>query len=218
MASATSRSTSRVMDLKVVLGDHAFCFQPSRERDERAVLLPLLDLGLRAIEFGVEHRMRAEAIRTRLDEKRSLSCADRRYGVARRGLDGEHVHAIHRERRDAVARGLRGEIGDRLGDAQRRAHRVEIVFADEEHRQPPERGEVHGFMELALGRRAFAEEAAASRAAGLASCPRARARPQSAARRRRSRRRRRSDARRRRDASSRRARGCIPPACQTSPP
>ena len=43
--------------------------------------------------------------------------------------------------------------------ASARAHGVEIVLADEQHRQAPQRGEIHALVELALGDRAFAEEA-----------------------------------------------------------
>ena len=39
------------------------------------------------------------------------------------------------------------------------AHRVAVVLADEDHGQLPERGEVHGLVELALGHGAVAEVA-----------------------------------------------------------
>ena len=51
------------------------------------------------------------------------------------------------------------DVGFGFGPVQGRAHGVAIVLADEEHRQRPQRREVHGLVELALGRRALAEEA-----------------------------------------------------------
>ena len=88
-------------------------------------------------------------------------------GTARRSLDGDDVHAVDRVAGDAISRGLAVDVGLGLGPLQRRAHRVEVVLADEQHRQLPQRGEVHAFVELALGDRAVAEEAGGDRVAAL---------------------------------------------------
>ena len=80
-------------------------------------------------------------------------------GAACRGLDGDHVHAVDCLGRDPVARGLALDVGFRFRDRQRRAHGVEIVLADEQHRQAPQRREIQALVKLALRDRAFAEEA-----------------------------------------------------------
>ena len=52
----------------------------------------------------------------------------------------------------------------RFGELERRAHRVEVVLANEQHRELPQRGEIQRFVELAFGDRAVAEEARRHRA------------------------------------------------------
>ena len=54
---------------------------------------------------------------------------------------------------------MRVDVRLRFGQRQRRAHGVEIVLAHEQNRQLPQRRQIHAFVELAFGDRAFAEEA-----------------------------------------------------------
>src|SRR5512146_1774683 len=64
----------RTIDVKKLrLCQHPLVFQSRRKGVNRPPRLPLLDLGLVAVEFRVEHRMRAEAVRLELDEHRPLA-------------------------------------------------------------------------------------------------------------------------------------------------
>jgi hypothetical protein len=66
-------------------------------------------------------------------------------------------------RRCAIAgirtRRLGAQIGLGLGTVERRAHRVQVVLAAEQHRQLPQRRQVQRLVKRALGHRAVAEEA-----------------------------------------------------------
>ena len=141
-------------------------------------------------------------------------------GSARRTASSQavHVHPVHRPGGNFVTRRLQAQIGFRLGAFERGAHRIEVVLAAKQHRQLPQRGQIEAFVELPFGHGAFAEEACRDARAAAPSCRPAPGRRQAAIRRRRSRCRRKSAWRRRTDASSRHARGCILPACRTSPP
>ena len=118
----------------------------------------------------------------------------------------------------AIAGGLARDVGLGLGALQRHAHRVEIVLAHEQHRQLPQRRQVHAFVELAFVHRAVTEEAGGDRVAAqhLVAQRDADGQRQTAA----------DDGvaaiepcrRGRRCASSRRARGSSLPACRTSRP
>ena len=141
---ATSPATSRSSARNCVLGQHALRLQPRRVGVDRATLLPALDLGLVAVQLGVEHRVRAEAVGAQLQEQRPACVAHPRRGRARRVVHRDHVHAVDaapsRRRRP---RALAAQVGLRLRARQRRAHRVEVVLAAEQHRQLPQRGQVH---------------------------------------------------------------------------
>ena len=78
-------------------------FEPLHQRFHRAALFPPLDLGLVAVQLGVEHRMRAEAIRAELEEHRARSGANARHRAWRRVFGLDHVHAVDGFRRHAVA-------------------------------------------------------------------------------------------------------------------
>ena len=116
-----------------------------------------LDLGLIAIQLGVEHRMRAETIGAELDEERAAGGADVVGSLLRRVVAREDVHPVDREGGYLVRRRLRGEVGLRLRPLQRGAHRVKVVLATEQHRQPPQRGHVQRLVERALGDGTVAE-------------------------------------------------------------
>ena len=73
-------------------------------------------------------------------------------------VHGQHVVAVDLLAADAVAGGPAGDVrvAHHLRDV--RAGAVEVVLADEDHRQVPDGGHVHAFVERALGHRAVAEE------------------------------------------------------------
>ena len=71
----------------------------------------------------------------------------------------EHVHAVGADAGDAHALGLLGEVGDRGVAVDGGAHPVEVVLEDEDHRQAPERCQVHRLAEVPGVRRAVAEHA-----------------------------------------------------------
>ena len=58
--------------------------EPRRERDDRPVLAPLLDLRLVAIQLRIEHRVRAEPIGAELEQRRPAAGARMLGRVARR--------------------------------------------------------------------------------------------------------------------------------------
>jgi hypothetical protein len=133
--------------------------QPSLEADDRPLGAPLRDFLLVAVELRVEHRMGAEAIGAAFEEIGAAGLADAGDGAAGGGLDGDHVHARRRLRRDAVGGRLGVDVGLGFRAAKGASHGVAIVLADKQHRDVPQFGEVHGLVELALGHGPFAEEA-----------------------------------------------------------
>ena len=74
-------------------------------------------------------------------------------------LDRPDVHAVHRPRRHAVGGGTEREVGLSLLAFDGGAHRVQVVLAAEQQRQPPQGGQVGALVELALGVGAVTEEA-----------------------------------------------------------
>ena len=132
--------------------------QPALKPDDRPALSPSLDLFLVAVKLGIEHRMGTEAIGLALQEHRFPCLTDAGDGPACRRLDGDHIHAIHLLRLDAVSRGLVVNVGFRLGPRERRSHGIAVVLADEEHRQIPELRKVHGLMELTFRHGPLAKE------------------------------------------------------------
>jgi hypothetical protein len=100
-----------------------------------------------------------EPVGLQLEELRAAAGPDRVDARRAAASHGQHVHAVDRPRRHLVGRGLERQVGLGLGAGERGAHRVEVVLAAEQHRQVPQRGQVHRLVELALGHRALAEEA-----------------------------------------------------------
>jgi len=76
-----------------------------------------------------------------------------------RVADRQHVHAVHALTGHAVGLGELPDLG--LGERAvgRGAHRVAVVLAEEQHRQLPERRQVHRLVELPLRHGAVAEVA-----------------------------------------------------------
>ena len=143
----------------VRVGEDPLGRHPIAQGLDRVVGPPRLDLGLLAVALRVEHRVGAEPERARLEEVRATPGA---HGVHRppRGVGhGADVHPVHRPRGHLVGRGLHREVRLGLRARQCGAHRVQVVLADEQHGQPPDRGEVDRLVELPLGHRPLAEEA-----------------------------------------------------------
>src|SRR6516165_8825636 len=82
-------------DASQIIGmDHVVGFEPTFESHDRLLMPPSLDLGLVAIELGIEHRMRAQAIGAAFQEIGLAALAHRVDGTTRRGFDRNHVHAV----------------------------------------------------------------------------------------------------------------------------
>jgi hypothetical protein len=120
--------------LIIMLGHEARTLETRGEGDDRALHLPRLDFCLVPVQLRVEHRVGAEPIGAQLQEHRALAAMDARHRGACGFLDGEHIHAIDRHRVHAVALGLEMNVGLGLGESERRAHRIQVVFAQEQHR------------------------------------------------------------------------------------
>ena len=139
--------------------NHVIGLQPSLEAHDRLLLAPSFDLGLVAIELGVEHRMRAQPVGPAFQKIGLAALAHRVNRPAGGGLDGNHIHAVDSLGGDPVARRLALNVGFGFRKRQCGSHGVEIVLAHEQHRQSPQRRQIHAFVKFAFGNGAFAEEA-----------------------------------------------------------
>ena len=110
---------------------------------DRIAFLPFLDFALVAIELRIVHRVRAEAISPEFEKAWTFAGTHRERGAMRCFLARDNVHSVDRPRRHFVCRRLETQIRLRLRSFQRRAHRIKVVLAAEQHRKFPERGEVH---------------------------------------------------------------------------
>ncbi len=111
--------------------------------------------------------MAAEAVGAGLDQRRRLVRASALDGAADDVANGQHIHAVDRLGRNAVDLAELPDLGLGQRPLERGPHGVSVVLADPDHRQLPERGEVHRLVELALGDRAVAEVAHADLIATL---------------------------------------------------
>src|SRR2546423_1297120 len=134
--------------------------EPRREqRDRVALARPALLLFLRPVVGAVDVAdvMALVAVGAALEEVRSLAAPRPRDRALGRLVDGEHVLAVDLLRRDPERLRPRG---DRAGGdvLVARVLVVEVVLADVDHGQLPERGHVHHLVEEPLAERALAEE------------------------------------------------------------
>ena len=123
------------------------------------MLLVALDLLLGAVQIGVIHRVSPEAVGPKLQEGGAVTVTHLRHRPAGCVLNRDHVHPVDRPRGHLIARRFERQIGLRLVTIERRAHRIPVVLAAEEHRQPPECCQVHALVKLTLGDCAVPEEA-----------------------------------------------------------
>ena len=90
---------------------------------------------------------------------RSPACSHCIDHGGRQRLHLQHIHAIDRLRGQSIRGRFAANVGDGLRAFERRAHGVSIVFADEQHRQLPERGQIQRLMKFAFGNGSLTEEA-----------------------------------------------------------
>src|SRR3989454_4796172 len=135
--------------------------EPPGQRVERIVLgHPLLLLLLRAIDLAVDVAdvMAVVAIGLALQERRALAAARTLDEPPHGRVDELHVLAVDALGVDPEGPGAGEDLaGGGLGAG--RVLAVEVVLADVDHRQHPERGHVHHLVQEALAERAVAEEA-----------------------------------------------------------
>ena len=79
--------------------------------------------------------------------------------LAGRCMHGQQVHAVDVARGQSFAGGFGGQADLCFAARQRGAHCIKIVFADEQHRQTPERRQIQGFMKHTFCDGTFAEKA-----------------------------------------------------------
>lgn len=111
--------------------------------------------------------MGAGAIAVAFQELWTAAGADRGDRTPRRHFHGDDVVAIDHFARHAVAARFGVNISHAFSARQRRTHDIEIVLADDQHRQMPQRGEVQAFVEFAFIDRTLTEEAGRRRVTAL---------------------------------------------------
>ena len=103
--------------------------------------------------------MAGQTVRQQLEQDRTFA-GSALGGRTLHGLvDREHVHAVHRFPAYPVGRGAIGDARDTRHLVQMCRCAVEVVLADEDHRQVPYRRQIDAFVKCAFGRGAVAEEA-----------------------------------------------------------
>jgi CBS domain-containing protein len=97
------------------------------------------------------------AVRLGLDQRRPVAGASARERLGRHGAHRLDVVAVDDVTGNAVGGRTVGEILDQARVARWSELAVEVILADEDDRQPPDRGEVDALVERADVRRAVAE-------------------------------------------------------------
>ncbi len=143
---------------------------------EGVTRLPLVDDGPVADvgEVGA-HRVLHAPERLHLEEGGAVARAGDLEGAGDGVLDGHEVVAVHDLTRHPVPGGTIGEVLDGALGAPVCGQSELVVLADEHHRQPPGRREVHPFVRRALPCRAVAEERHAGPAVAAELCGQRRA-------------------------------------------
>ena len=116
------------------------------------------DLLGRAVDLArVGHRVPAEAVRGRLEQRRPALLARAPQQAVGGLAHGQQVVAVHALAVHAVGRGALPLLGLRGGHLDRRAHAVAVVDDLEDDRQVPDGGQVERLVEGADVGRALAE-------------------------------------------------------------
>src|SRR5712692_2541313 len=142
-------------------GRHAAGRDPlARQLERVARFAPALLLLLRAVVAPVDVAdvVAVEAISVAVQEGRSLARARARDSLSRGEAHLPRVLSIHVHHRDAERRGTRADL-TRDGLAGGRVFVVEVVLADVDHGQLPQRRHVHRLVQDSLAERPVAEEA-----------------------------------------------------------
>ena len=159
VASSTIAFTSPTI-LSICASPMPNCFKPLAVDLDRVALLPAVELALGAILGGVGARVAAVAVGQALDQRRAAARARLVERLQRLAVDHVGVVAVDHDLRQAVGGGaVAGRARHRGHVADRRVFHVEVVLADEHHRQLPHRGEVQRLVERADVGGAVAEEA-----------------------------------------------------------
>ena len=138
-------------------------------RDERVSRDPRVDFRLSPVaELHVEVRSHvlAPAVGLRLDQRRALAPSRTGDGLLGRLVDRHDVVPIDRDPLHLVG-GAPRDLRAQLSSRKRRVRRVAVVFAHEEHGQPPERRERQALVHDALLHRRVAEEGDGHRVAAF---------------------------------------------------
>ena len=159
---AMGRSTSSLISASIAstLAPSLPCSAASAaQTGDRAARFPLFHVFARAIRiiahpFGV----RAGAIGEALNQGRAAAATGPFDGLGRGVVHGQHVVAINRNAGQTVAFGPRGDgrIAGRISEGNFGGKL--IVFADEQHRQLPDRGHVQPLVKGAVVHRPVAEK------------------------------------------------------------
>ena len=141
-----------------VLGEPALRDPVALETEDRILLLPV-GVGERSSVLArVTLVVAAEAVRQALEQERAAAGARRRQIAAERVPHRHDVVAVHGVALHVVRR---HHVAHPFDDRVRRTRselREAVVLAHEDERQPPERSQVHGLVEMAGLHGAVAEE------------------------------------------------------------
>ncbi len=91
--------------------------------------------------------MAAEAVCLGLDKGRPLSFPGPGHRLTSNLVDCGHVHAVDHRAGDAVADGPVGDVGYIQRATGGHGDGIQVIFADEDHRQAPDGGQVYALVE-----------------------------------------------------------------------
>ncbi len=132
--------------------------EPVAADAQRVALPPGGDLVLGLVGLGVALVVSVPAVGLGLEQDGSAAVAARGGGLLGGRVDRVGVVAVDGVGLDPVRGGAVGDAGHTRHPAAVAELGVDVVLADEDDGQVPDRGEVHGLVEGALVDRAFAEE------------------------------------------------------------
>jgi hypothetical protein len=131
--------------------------QVCRVDDQGVLGLPVTHFLGRSVALRISLVVTVPPIGGRLDDHGTVPVADRGHHVGHQRRGAQDVVAVDGHVLDAIARGALRQRR-RVLSLRRRELSVAVVLAEEHRRDPPHRGEVHGFVERALRGRPIAEE------------------------------------------------------------
>src|SRR5262249_16252082 len=135
--------------------------QTFAESGDRVTLLPQFHLRRTAVLGRLGHGMTAKTVGDRLDEIGAGGLAHPFGGILHRLIDGHGIAAVYLLRWDVVTAGAAVNFREGRGPSHPGADPVEVILADEQHRQIPKARPVQPLMESSLVYRPVAEETGA---------------------------------------------------------